>query len=105
KAKEKYLDDAEKLYYYNQNFADVLTEAEAAARYELLKDTGQITGVIASAESGAAMSAGSVTNSSTTNNSTTNKNITINNFSPTALNSYEQTKQNERQLKAAELYG
>ena len=57
------------------------------------------------AESGAAMSAGSVTNSSTTNNSTTNKNITINNYSPTALNSYEQTQQNEKQLKAAELYG
>ncbi|MGN0618560.1 MAG: hypothetical protein ACI4J7_06030 [Ruminiclostridium sp.] len=60
---------------------------------------------VSAAESGAAMSAGSVTNSSTTNNSTTNKNITINNYSPTALNSYEQTKQNEQQLKAAELYG
>lgn len=60
---------------------------------------------VSAAESGAAMSAGSVTNSSTTNNSTTNKNITINNFSPTALTSYEQNKKNEQQLKAAKLYG
>lgn len=105
KAKEKFLNDSEKMYYYNQNFADVLTEAEAAARYEILKDTGQITGVIASAESGAALSASGVTNNSTTNNNTSTQNITIVNNSPTALSSYEQTKKNEQQLKMAKLYG
>lgn len=42
KAMDEILDTSEKLYYFNQNFADTVTEADAEERYKTLKSTGQI---------------------------------------------------------------
>ena len=43
-AMNEILDTSEKLYYFNQNFAGTVTEADAAARLETLKATGQLYG-------------------------------------------------------------
>lgn len=42
KAMDEVLDTSEKVYYFNQNFKDTITEADAAARFETLKATGQL---------------------------------------------------------------
>lgn len=42
KAMDEVLDTSEKVYYFNQNFKDVVTEEDAARRAEIIKSTGQL---------------------------------------------------------------
>ena len=127
KAKNEILDTSEKLYYFNQNFKNTVTEAEAANRYQALKSTGQIGdpgyyGGIAIASQNSAdyyeamgraalaereynETAAIIAGGGNTGENATNTKTVINNFnSPKALSAQEQLTLAEKMKQLEQMY-
>lgn len=127
KAKNEILDTSEKLYYFNQNFKNTVTETEAANRYQTLKSTGQIgdsgyyggitvasqnsadyyesMGRAALAEREYAETAAITAGGGSSGENTTNTKTVINNFnSPKALSAQEQLTLSEKMKQLEQMY-
>ncbi len=125
KAKNEILDTSEKLYYFNQNFKNTVTEAEAANRYQTLKSTGQIgnpdyysgpakqnsadyyaaMGRAALAEREYAETAAITSGGTGTGGNVTNNKTVVNNFnSPKALSAQEQLTLAEKTKQLEQMY-